>query len=67
MWHRQLCVVSQLCELNRAAKKDQGTGVTVERYLGGGHQDSLGWGGSGEEAGSEIRELQKVREESASA
>lgn len=32
MWHRQLCVVSQLCELNIAAKKDQGTGVTVERW-----------------------------------
>lgn len=43
-WHKQLCVVSQLCELNRVAKKDQGTGVTVKRW-GGGHQDLLVGGG----------------------
>ena len=42
MWHRQLCVVSQLCELNRAAKKDQGTGVTVEHW---GEDTRTRWGG----------------------
>jgi len=42
MWRKQLCVVSQLCELNRVAKKDQGTGVTVERC---GEDTRTCWGG----------------------
>lgn len=60
-WHKQLCVVSQLCELNREAKriKDWGNCQTV----GGRTPGLVGEGGMAEEARSEVRELQKVREE----